>query len=139
MIPIYQTILDSQNGNCYAACLASILECSLEEIPNFMTCGPDEFNNILTKWLEAKNFTILSVNINRDESFITAMIKDVYSIGTIKSPRFEDALHAVVCKGFNIIHDPHPDVSFPYEEEVLYFDVIIIKDLKKYYEERSFY
>lgn len=139
MIPVFQTIMDSQNGNCYAACLASILECSLEGIPNFMEKGPDRFDNILTKWLETKNFVILSVNIVRDEPSIIAIMKDVYSIGSIESPRFKDTLHAVVCKGFEIIHDPRPDVSSPYTAEVLHFDVIIIKNLKRYYDERSFY
>ena len=132
MIPVYQTVLTKENGNCYAACLASILECSLEDVPNFMADGSDEFDNLLNKWAGDTNFTIMSINMHRDIPYITESFKDVYSIGTIQSPRFENTLHAVVCKGFEIVHDPHPDVRPPYTADVLHFDVFIVRDLNEY-------
>ena len=129
MIPVYQTIQDSKHGNCYAACIASILECSLTDVPNFMADGTDKFSTLLNKWLKNKAFTIISINMHRDIPYITESFEEVYSIGTVKSSRFKDGLHAVVCKGFDIIHDPNPDVYPPYTAEILYFDVFIIKRL----------
>lgn len=35
MIPVEQTILTAPLGNCFAACVASILECPLEAVPHY--------------------------------------------------------------------------------------------------------
>jgi hypothetical protein len=44
MIKVYQTIVDKHHGNCMQAAIASLLELSLEEVPNFNILGHEWFN-----------------------------------------------------------------------------------------------
>ena len=51
MIPIIQTITEVGKGNCLAACIASILEVSIDEIPDLKS-GNDL--NAIQDYLEFK-------------------------------------------------------------------------------------
>jgi len=131
MIPIFQTIQNDKNGNCYAACIASILEVPLETIPNFMEEGPDYFLNKLDKWSKKQNFIVLSITLDPLNEELVELYKDLYMIGSLPSQRFKDATHAVVCKGIKIVHDPNPESKGGHGHPTS-FDIFIIKDLKKY-------
>ena len=39
MMPVYQTVLEPPHGNCLQACIASLFELPLEDVPNFMAYG----------------------------------------------------------------------------------------------------
>lgn len=101
MIPINQTIFDNKFGNCYAACLASILEIPLDNVP-FPDGNDNNFWTIYCNWFKSNNACIVTIQKN---DFIPP---ESYLIGTVKSPRFENSDHAVVIFGGKIIHDPHP-------------------------------
>ena len=49
MKPVDQTILTAPGGNCFAACVASILELPLADVPNF--CSEERWWNALQIWL----------------------------------------------------------------------------------------
>ena len=102
MLPIYQTKFGKE-GNCFQACLASIMEVPLEAIPEAVCHEPDVWLQPFKDWLNERNLCVIE--------FDTTVCKwhpMGYGIGTVKSPR-GDFYHAVVTYADEIVHDPHPD------------------------------
>jgi len=113
--PVIQTIFGDRVGNCFTACLASLLEVPLESL----AIDPDEF-----KWLDDTQRALkphglfyLEIRLDVAVNYPTYAMKERLCIMTGKSPR-GDFLHAVVGKiGHNdadntviyeLVHDPHP-------------------------------
>jgi hypothetical protein len=98
VIPVDQTITGLGRGNCLAACLASILEVACDEVP------PSAFSGDQWRWLAARGYTLVRVD---PTALRGGLPRNAYYIMTALSPR-ADTLHAVVCYGDEIVHDPHP-------------------------------
>ena len=99
MQAIDQTTFGEGLGNCFSACVASILEVSLEDVPFF---GADElWWTRFSEWLEARNLYAVCLKHRAGRAPVG------YHILSGKSPRGE-FLHSVVAKGEDIVHDPHP-------------------------------
>ena len=99
MQAIDQTTFSEGLGNCFSACVASILEVSLEDVPFF---GADElWWARFSEWLEARNLYAVCLKHRAGRAPVG------YHILSGKSPRGE-FLHSVVAKGEDIVHDPHP-------------------------------
>lgn len=125
MTPVYQEIFDSGKGDCFSACLASLLELPLATVPKFRRDNPvpRDMMPAARKWL-AEQFGLSLVTIQLDdpesEEFSGADIRLIGAVeGTLcilggKSPNLPDTLHAVVAAtdkhgmNFDIVHDPHP-------------------------------
>lgn len=98
-----QTTFGEENGNCFSACIASILELNIEEVPTFV--AEKNWYKAFTEWLKPRGYYSMYWNIkDYDESFL-----DDFGICILggQSPR-GDFLHAVVAEGRKVIHDPHP-------------------------------
>lgn len=109
MRPVLQTRLHSEvaAGNCFRACLASLLERPIEEVPAFedMTV-PYSWQRAFLDYLESVGFAY--------EGFCTDPLLlgsydgvDGYCIVDGPSPRGE-VNHAVVYHRGHMEHDPHP-------------------------------
>lgn len=116
MIPVFQTDTTETNGNCFAACVASMLECSIDHVPNFYEGTKREMTWIARKWLLEKfNLTIVSTYLQRhgNNSFIGATPGMFFILG-IESRHYRELSHAVIAKvcedgqTFEVIHDPNP-------------------------------
>ena len=60
--PVYQTQFGMPNGNCFAACVASILELKIEDIPNFCAIGDENWLQLASNWmLKHAEMRILSI------------------------------------------------------------------------------
>jgi hypothetical protein len=130
MKPVYQTRFGSNPdapGNCFAACIASIFECSIVDLPSEVEIvekikkdnenwnrWTDRYKNgrswelwwlALQSWLEQRN--LFAIDIHKPPPELES---DTYLVLTAKSPRGA-FYHSVVSVGFSneIIHDPHPD------------------------------
>jgi len=101
MIKVDQTKIHSEstNGNCFAACLASILEIPLSDVPEFEDMGKEWFPNFY-KWVEKKWLYALRL----EKEFIFPGLYLV--MGT--SPRNKSINHQVIYKNGKMVHDPHP-------------------------------
>ena len=103
MIKIKQTKLhdpeNNINGNCMAACFASLLELEIEEIPKFEDMDDDKWWPAVLKWLDNKNIYLLRLK---------EFYPPIKFIASGKSPRgnFD---HVVIYNGEEMIHHPHPD------------------------------
>lgn len=110
MIPVMQTIFRSEHeqpGNCVQACVASLLELPLEAVPHFFK-DADESNYhkgwfLFDEWFG--QFGIYPRHVDLSSS--TGCAWDFPHLAAGPSPRGIE--HQVIRKGFEIIHDPHPD------------------------------
>lgn len=100
MKPVTQTVTTVPGGNCFSACVASLLELSIDEVPYFMS-DPETWWERFLDWLRPRGYYALCV------PYSTSWWPNGYHIIGGRSPR--DTSHAVVGLGEKIVHDPHPD------------------------------
>ena len=102
MTPVEQTILGPQ-GNCFSACVASILELSIEEVPDFDdSAGWRHWFSEWQRWLAGRN---LSIHCARhDERYPRPL---GYAILQARWPD-DGGYHHVVCFDGEIVWDPSP-------------------------------
>ena len=93
-----QTTYGPYDGNCFSACLASILEIPIEEVPLFLGTYWDDF----LPWLKARGLGA-SLYRKSERRFPLG-----YSIAGGPSKRFAGKMHACVAYDGMIVHDPHP-------------------------------
>ena len=109
----YIVIPDKQAGDCWRACLASILECDIDlfHAPEWKDDWSDYYPKVL-KVLEDLGYQWIGYTIeNMDSCPLDAPDTDGYVVAVGKSPRStpdKRTNHAVVWKN-GIVHDPHPD------------------------------
>lgn len=107
MKPVDQTTF-GEEGNCFAACVASILELPIEEVPNFCVAYPhdtwfEEFN----RWLEPRGLACVSMQADVvDVEAFCASAPRIPLIVDGRSPR--GRRHGVVYVDGKLAHDPHP-------------------------------
>jgi hypothetical protein len=113
MTPIEQTILTPPDGNCFAACVASILELPLETVPNYKNPdGPHDhswwFN--WQRWLQPQNLALIGwPDPIAPDPDVCADILRGYSICTVRYEYPRGGVnHAVVCLNGEIVWNPHP-------------------------------
>ncbi len=113
MIPIMQTDLTFETGNCGEACIASILELELSDILIFGNPDNPEDGKFYCKsirnFLNKFGYSYIDIEMSKEYDPID-FLKDCWVIATGKSPRAtkKEQRHAVVWKNGEIIHDPHP-------------------------------
>jgi len=109
MKPTMQTMFFDKDGtgNCFEACIASILEMELSEVPMFH--GENWFSKFYD-WLISKGFEY-NGTINPSDIFNYKIGIDGYFIVAGESPRGNHIRggHAVIYKSGKLVHDPHPD------------------------------
>lgn len=130
MWPQKQTILGTENGNCYPACLATLLCIPIAEVPNFYSeenrgrYTPEESNNNIRRWLNGHGLDCLRL-------VHTPNLMDWFRgtrtpiVATIKSPRHEGFNHAVVYVGHHFAFDPHPDAKAEEGREIIEIEVFL--------------
>lgn len=123
MIPIHQDQFGAPNsgeplGNCFPACLASLMHLPLAAVPHFYenmvdpTVPQDEKTWWgIADWCALRGWGILAWNCPLNE-FMHRSLSGGLLIGSGESPRFPGTMHAVVGrfegKRWVTLHDPHP-------------------------------
>lgn len=103
MKPVEQRIVDDTDGDCFAACVASILELPYAGVPKFN--GSSWFED-WQAWLAPHGMAFAVVEVG-GHPYIGLPL---YAIASVDSPRFEGKQHAVVW-GFDpwgLAYDPSP-------------------------------
>ena len=103
VVPVTQTLF-GRDGNCYAACLSSILEIPIERGTGTHGGHLDAVN----RFLATRNLAIVRVPY-RAEAW-EKMNRGAWCVLAGRSPR-GDFLHAVVGRDGRIVFDPHPSRS----------------------------
>jgi hypothetical protein len=104
MIPVTQTRTGKVDGNCFPACLASILEIPLESIPEFG--GEDEWIENTAKFLESVG--LYYVQVKPDDPMLRVMFSVGRAYHTVKGTSPRGGQHACVGLNGKIVFDPHP-------------------------------
>lgn len=123
MIKQYSTIkhdpANNKFGDCHRACIASILEVSIHEVPHFFENYSDELsgelNNNMQTWLKDNhNLIQISIPIKVDENFshLEKVLNtcNYFTYGLchyiLTGTSIRGFGHSVICKGDKIVHDP---------------------------------
>ena len=124
MIPQFQRIVDPKDGDCLQACVASIIEMPLADMPDFKESeGRDGYYELMCGWLRCRGWVYFQVLDMESWNRIFGL-DGLYAIASVPSKNFKDCLHAVVVqfgwhpenggRTFEIIHDPNPG-NDPYD------------------------
>lgn len=113
MKPVDQTKF-GEEGNCLAACIASILELPIEEVPDANELHKNGMNWLigLCNWLKQYNLWYMELKVDeyRQPIGVRAFwLPPTYHLINGDSPRNVSAGHSVVGYQGKIVHDPHPD------------------------------
>lgn len=129
-------------GNCFSACVASILGCTLAELPDEAAIVADLKKEFADKW-EAwptrykwgksweRLWTETQQHVRRRGLFMLEIKgpftggEEAYCIISGKSPR-GDFDHSCVGQGLRIVHDPHPEGNGVAEAERTYIFFVSI-------------
>lgn len=134
MTPHKQVDFGEGTGDCFATCIASILDMPLESVPNFRRLQSENDRLCMIteadKWLRQQGKRFISIEMyeprgghNTSQVLMNRLFfsnPDDYVILSGESPRKNadgsKKYHCVVgradCWGFEMIHDPHPDNTF---------------------------
>ena len=116
MIPVDQNKFGKDIGNCFQASVASILELSLDEVPDFCNLyGDEDWFFKLGEWLTERGLGIISFERPKDdEGWDKSVLKytaqfqsKIYWIGS--GPNINGVAHSVVFLGIEMVHDPNPN------------------------------
>lgn len=105
MKPVEQTKVHAPhegiNGNCFASCLASMMELPIEAIPQF-----EEYMGDPVVWSMATNWLrYYGLKVTRHTT-----PPQGFSIATGPSPRWSEH-HCCIVHNGKMVHDPHPAKS----------------------------
>lgn len=100
MRPADQTSFGVPGGNCFSACVATLLSVPTAEVPYFM--GEADWLTPLAEWLRPRGF--YPVYLRLQEGAGAWRPQGLYVLGgeSVRGP------HAVVARGDEVVHDPHP-------------------------------
>lgn len=121
MKPIDQTKFGSPEGNCFAACLASILEIPLEEFPVVSKTKQywiDKFN----RFLEPYGIFLLLIQGKYSDNEHYFPPDGLVCVASGMGPR--GLQHSVVWYKNKVLHDPHPSREGLVERPVDYAFII---------------
>lgn len=98
MKPVDQTTFGHPGGNCFSACVASLLEKPIDTVPYFMA-DPDTWGQKFEEWLALRGFYPIYALDNGEWTPAGLCILGGQS---------SRGSHACVGRGRILLHDPHP-------------------------------
>jgi hypothetical protein len=118
--PIHQTVLPDEDnplkGNCFAACLASVLELPLDDVPHVM--HHEDWRERTNAWLASRGMGTIEVSLETEEPALYPVPPGMLVIVSGRTVRHPERLHAVVARTvaggcqWEYLHDPHPAGGF---------------------------
>jgi len=106
MIPVDQRII-GEMGDCFTCCLASLFELSYEEVPYFIGMG-NHWHGEFFKFIFEHGYEYKGLATSERIASGISVGVDGYFLVSGESPRGFSTGHAVVYKGTELVHDPHP-------------------------------
>lgn len=109
MKPIDQTVFGVGKGNCFSACVATILELDLDSVPNFSALYTDETWYLeFVKWLAPRGLAPLTQQFPGDpDSFMSWVRTCAPKVPWIAGGPTDRGMHCCVYLGDQLLHDPN--------------------------------
>jgi len=103
-------------GDCFRACVASIFELKVGEVPHFVRIDKKagfHWTYCLDQWLAPQGLWYCDFPAGIMTWSVYAPLDGLYALGSGESPRFPGKMHSVVLRlhrvdGMQIVYDPHP-------------------------------
>lgn len=115
MTPVDQTRFGKGQGNCLAACVASLLELPLSEVFDIAAGGNDpDYWGIVDRWLTERGLGLVYVSVRREgqEELLGTSVRLVPGAHYMAwGPSARGLDHSVIYRNGQLAHDPHPDRS----------------------------
>lgn len=122
MKPVHQTDFTREGGNCFSACLASLLELPVEKVPTFRPDPDGRWIYQVQAWLAQYGLYAVDVSI-ADGMPIAELPQGLAVILSGRSPNLEGADHSVIARIdkssshpeyclWDFVHDPNPSGKF---------------------------
>lgn len=115
MKKVYQTIIDSENGDCMQAVVASLFELELDALPNYVE--HENWGELFDKTYAENGYPDYVYFDTRNLSL--KLIKEIleydggingFFYATVMSQTLKGVTHAVVIdKNCKVVHDPNPN------------------------------
>lgn len=124
MKPVHQDKFGVEEGNCFAACIASILELPLADVPNFCVDRKHWLQHC-NDWLAKRGLAYIEFKLTGGE--VPIWMTDVgHHVISGPSPR-GDFHHCVVGLDGKMVHDPHPSGAGlkTFDSKYIYFGVFV--------------
>jgi len=131
--PVLQTITDDGIGNCMAACIASLLELPISEVPNFVAAETDDVGScwlrLANDWLASRGFALAMVR--EQPEWLADGVPFIVSCESPRSTPHKPKRHAVivVLNGWEmvVVHDPYPGQEQNGQQlESVYFSYLLV-------------
>lgn len=131
MTPQYQKIFHAEEGDCTEACVATITDIPLNELPSRKV---DDFYPELQEVLDKHGWTYFEFG-PIDWWWFYGHLRNVPLIASVPSQMFEGKQHAIVVRcrdnsSLEILHDPNPN-NEPFDitpKDILGWSILIRKD-----------
>jgi hypothetical protein len=137
MIKVFQTIVDKDKGNCEQAVIASLLNLSLEDVPNFIEYRKSgQYDKTVMGWLHKKGYC--ACTIGKDRHGVKKLKEiakfdggfDGFFYAVVPSQTYKDITHAVVADiNLKIVHDPNPNLRALKLKSKDIICIIVTKDM----------
>ena len=114
MKKVFQTKFGFPDGNCHAACIASLFEVDIDDIPSWG--NRSDWYDKFTKWC-VSNLGVQPIDIDADTCFIEPIGHYIIN-GESKNGDF---WHSVIGYGGKVVHDPHPDSALKNQKTFTFF------------------
>lgn len=106
MKPVFQTLPNPEGvGNCLQACIASILELSLEQVPHFaLWYDSPDWHEKMNDWL-MQTAGIYAITVAANSMYL----EKTYGYALLNGLSERGVMHSVVMKDGVMVHDPYPN------------------------------
>lgn len=96
MKPVFQTVIDEVRGNCLPACIASLLEWHIDDVPHFL----DRITWLrqYQSWLGGLGYQFEKTHEQPTSGYYIAALPSV----------MEGRTHAVIASAGRVVFDPNP-------------------------------
>lgn len=113
MKSVMQTTFGNGKGNCFPACIASLLELSIDDVPNFCLDDNKTWLVDCSNWLDERSYPLIDFPLDLSGERPACLPVWFPVIASGKYPR--GIQHSVIAQvhddqdGLHFLHDPHPD------------------------------
>lgn len=115
----------NERGDCFAACVASILGVPVASLPNFCALGTDEtWASMANEWLSVHAGVMLITYVG--DPLIDAPMYGRHGVMIASGPAERGHIHCVLWRCGKLLHDPHPSNAGLLKAD--HFDLMVVLD-----------
>jgi hypothetical protein len=109
IVPLSDHTSGVEQGDCWRACIASIIELPPNDVPNFVDIADDDFLQATRQWLVPRGWAIFARNYGAEnwpfDKLVSWLDEAGPGVAFIVTDRSGEMEHAVVALGGKV-HDP---------------------------------